>query len=112
MKKQIEVSAWGIEMADWFRTLLPAEMNLGDAWRAKWAKCFDDLLRLDKRTHEQIVAVCQWARADDFWGGKGVFNVEQLPSKPFMDEIGKQGLPWHVAELAPGAQADLFAVKT
>ena len=46
------------------------------------------------------------------WKGAGVFNVEQLPSKPFMDEIGKQGLPWHVRDLAPGAQKDLFDVKT
>ena len=33
-------------------------------------------------------------------------------SKPFMDEIGKQGLPWHMRELKPGEQAELFAVKT
>ena len=47
------------------------------------------------------------------WGPKpGVFNVEQLPSKPFMDEIGKQGLPWHVADLDAGAQKELFAVRT
>jgi saccharopine dehydrogenase (NAD+, L-lysine forming) len=46
------------------------------------------------------------------WKGPGVWNVEQLPSKPFMDEIGKQGLPWHMAELNPGDQKDLFAVKT
>ncbi|MGE5266862.1 MAG: saccharopine dehydrogenase family protein, partial [Deltaproteobacteria bacterium] len=46
------------------------------------------------------------------WKGKGVFNVEQLPSKPFMDEIGKQGLPWHVKELKVSDQADLFKVKT
>ena len=35
------------------------------------------------------------------WKGEGVFNVEQLPSKPFMDEIGKQGLPWHLKEMKP-----------
>jgi len=46
------------------------------------------------------------------WTGKGVFNVEQLPSKPFMDEIGKQGLPWHIKELKVADQADLFKVKT
>ena len=46
------------------------------------------------------------------WKGAGVFNVEQLPSKPFMDEIGKQGLPWHLADVPAGAQAELFAVKT
>jgi saccharopine dehydrogenase (NAD+, L-lysine forming) len=46
------------------------------------------------------------------WGGTGVVNVEQLPSKPFLDELGKQGLPWHMKELAVGEQAELFAVKT
>lgn len=46
------------------------------------------------------------------WKGKGVFNVEQLPSKPFMDEIGKQGLPWHIREMSVGEQSELFAVKT
>ena len=39
------------------------------------------------------------------WKGDGVFNVEQLPPKPFMDEIGKQGLPWHVRELEPTSRA-------
>ena len=42
----------------------------------------------------------------------GVYNVEQLPSKPFMDEIAKQGLPWHVKEIKTADQADLFKVKT
>ena len=28
------------------------------------------------------------------WRGKGVFNVEQLDPKPFMDELGRYGLPW------------------
>jgi saccharopine dehydrogenase (NAD+, L-lysine-forming) len=46
------------------------------------------------------------------WTGKGVYNVEQLPSKPFLDELGKQGLPWHVKEVAPSDQKELFAVKT
>ncbi|HVY42848.1 MAG TPA: saccharopine dehydrogenase family protein [Hyphomicrobiaceae bacterium] len=46
------------------------------------------------------------------WSGKGVYNVEQLPSKPFLDELGKQGLPWHVKEISTGEQAELFAVKT
>jgi saccharopine dehydrogenase (NAD+, L-lysine-forming) len=46
------------------------------------------------------------------WKGKGVFNVEQLPSKPFMDEIGKQGLPWEIKDLKVADQKDLFAVKT
>jgi len=28
------------------------------------------------------------------WRGKGVFNVEQLDPKPFMDDLGPHGLPW------------------
>jgi saccharopine dehydrogenase (NAD+, L-lysine-forming) len=47
------------------------------------------------------------------WGPKpGVFNVEQLPSMPFMDEIGKQGLPWHTRDLKMSEQKELFAVKS
>lgn len=46
------------------------------------------------------------------WTGSGVVNVEQLPAKPFLDELAKQGLPWHVKELAANEQSDLFAVRT
>jgi saccharopine dehydrogenase (NAD+, L-lysine-forming) len=45
------------------------------------------------------------------WQGKGVFNVEQLPSKPFMAEIGKQGLPWVMKELKASDQKELLAVR-
>ena len=51
-----------------------------------------------------------WVAPDRQKGG--VFNVEQLPSKPFMDEIAKQGLPWHVLDLKASDQKDLFKVKT
>ena len=30
------------------------------------------------------------------WSGKGVFNVEEFDPDPFMEEIGKHGLPWNV----------------
>ena len=43
------------------------------------------------------------------WTGKGVFNVEQLPSEPFMIEVAKQGLPWHVKDLSENDQKDLLA---
>ncbi len=29
------------------------------------------------------------------WSGAGVFNVEEFDPDPFMQEIGKQGLPWN-----------------
>jgi carboxyaminopropylagmatine dehydrogenase len=46
------------------------------------------------------------------WTGRGVFNVEELPPRPFLDELAKQGLPWHVRDLEASEQADLFAVDT
>ena len=41
-----------------------------------------------------------------FWRGDGVFNVEQLPSEPFLAEVARQGLPWHVQELPMLASED------
>lgn len=35
----------------------------------------------------------------------GVWNVEQLNPNPFMDEVAKQGLPWHIKELDSGLGA-------
>jgi saccharopine dehydrogenase (NAD+, L-lysine-forming) len=36
---------------------------------------------------------------DVFWQGKwkkpGVFNVEEFDPDPFMEQLNKQGLPWH-----------------
>jgi len=29
------------------------------------------------------------------WSGAGVFNVEEFDPDPFMEEIGKHGLPWN-----------------
>jgi len=33
------------------------------------------------------------------WSGKGVINVEEFNPDPFLEELAKQGLPWHVVEL-------------
>lgn len=32
------------------------------------------------------------------WKGAGVFNMEQLDPDPFLDDVAKRGLPWHVEE--------------
>ncbi len=44
------------------------------------------------------------------WSGKGVFNVEQLPPEPFLEEVAKQGLPWHAVRLEEGAYEELARV--
>ena len=43
------------------------------------------------------------------WKGAGVFNVEQLPPEPFLSEVAKQGLPWHVEALNADSHRDLLA---
>lgn len=57
--------AWSF--ARWFLTLLPATVRMDGSISRKWAKCYDDMIRLDSRTPEQIAAVCKWARAHAFW---------------------------------------------
>ncbi len=37
--------------------------------------------------------------SEGIYKGKGVYNVEQMDPDPFMDELNKQGLPWHIKEL-------------
>jgi saccharopine dehydrogenase (NAD+, L-lysine-forming) len=32
------------------------------------------------------------------WRGHGVFNMEQMDPDPFLDEVARRGLPWHVEE--------------
>ncbi len=41
------------------------------------------------------------------WSGTGVFNVEQLPPEPFLEEVARQGLPWHVQKLDAEAYKEL-----
>jgi hypothetical protein len=66
-KKTVEVSDQGLKFAQWFRTTLPDNMHLAANWQVNWAKVFDDMMRIDSRTPEQIHTVCKWARNDPFW---------------------------------------------
>lgn len=45
------------------------------------------------------------------WAGHGVFNVEQLPPAPFLAEVARQGLPWHVRDLAVRATKKRAAAR-
>ncbi|MGC6499319.1 MAG: saccharopine dehydrogenase family protein [Henriciella sp.] len=46
------------------------------------------------------------------WNGPGVFNVEQFPARPFLEDVAKRGLPWHVIDVDTADQEPLFAVET
>jgi saccharopine dehydrogenase (NAD+, L-lysine-forming) len=32
------------------------------------------------------------------WKGAGVFNMEQMDPDPFMDDVARRGLPWHIQD--------------
>ena len=38
--------------------------------------------------------------ASGLWKKAGVWNMEEMDPDPFMEELNKRGLPWHVKELA------------
>jgi saccharopine dehydrogenase (NAD+, L-lysine-forming) len=123
---------------EFLKELLPPPSSLGEGYTGRTSiGCIIDGPKDGKRKTVLIYNVCDHAQCyketgaqavsyttgvppvvgammmfKGHWTGKGVFNVEQLPSKPFMDEIGKQGLPWHIVDITPADQAELFAVKT
>lgn len=61
----------GYKFVDWFLALLKEteapKLDVTDSMRNRWADTYDKMIRIDKRTKEQIVAVCKWARNDSFW---------------------------------------------
>ena len=64
-----EVSLEANMFATWFKTSLPSDMSLQANWHQKFAETYDELVRLDKRTDQEIRQVCQWGRAEPFWQG-------------------------------------------
>ena len=52
-KPKYQPSERGLSFADWFRTISP-DIQLPETWRQIWAKCYDDMIRIDKRTPEAI----------------------------------------------------------
>jgi hypothetical protein len=67
-REKPEPSETGLAFADWFKTQIPDSSNLTSTWREDWGRCYDEMIRLDGRTKEQIFAVCRFARGDEsFW---------------------------------------------
>ena len=70
IKPSREPSDEGVKFSEWFKTLLPAKLNLPANWKKQWALTYDEILRIDKKTKDEVKAVCKWARSDDFWSGQ------------------------------------------
>lgn len=69
-KKSKSVRTHSVEAtayADYFASTLPSTVKVTESMRLSWAKVYDDMIRLDKRTHDEIYEVTAWARDDGFW---------------------------------------------
>jgi saccharopine dehydrogenase (NAD+, L-lysine forming) len=123
---------------EFLKELLPPPSSLGENYTGRTSiGCIVDGMKDGKRKTVLIYNVCDHADCyketgaqavsyttgvppvvgaiqifNGNWTGQGVINVEQLPSKPFLDELARQGLPWHVKDITPADQAELFAVET
>lgn len=118
----------GVEIVpiQFLKTLLPEPSSLADGYTGKTSiGCVITGVKDGKEKTVLIYNVCDHAQthaevqaqavsyttgvppvtgaimmAKGLWGkDAGVFNVEQLDPNPFMEEVTKQGLPWHVVEL-------------
>jgi hypothetical protein len=56
-----------VQFAQWFKSSLPENTNLSANWRESFAQEFEDMIRIDKRSPDEIREVCRWARQDEFW---------------------------------------------
>ncbi len=67
----LETTLEANQFASWFKSSLPQDQQdrLPKNWQATYAKAYRDLRHLDRRTHDEIMAVCRWARTDSFWSG-------------------------------------------
>ncbi|MCB1841239.1 MAG: saccharopine dehydrogenase family protein, partial [Alphaproteobacteria bacterium] len=121
----------GVEIVpiQFLKTLLPEPSSLAENYTGKTSiGCIMTGLKDGKKKTVLIYNVCDHAQthkevqaqavsyttgvppvtgaimlAKGFWGKEpGVWNVEQLDPDPFMAEVAKQGLPWHVRELKSG----------
>lgn len=123
---------------EFLKELLPPPQSLGETYTGKTSiGCIIQGLRDGKERRVIIWNVCDHAESyrevgaqavsyttgvppvvgaimmmKGTWTGRGVFNVEELPPRPFLEELAKQGLPWHVRDIDKREQADLFATQT
>jgi saccharopine dehydrogenase (NAD+, L-lysine-forming) len=135
----------GVEIVpiQFLKTLLPEPSSLAEGYTGKTSiGCIITGIKKGEKRTVLIYNVCDHAKthaevqaqavsyttgvppvtgaimmAKGFWGKEpGVWNVEQLDPNPFMEEVAKQGLPWHVKELNAGIgdlteRRDVYAKK-
>lgn len=116
----VEFQGCRIVPLQFLKALLPEPSSLGEAYRGKTnIGCMIEGTKAGKPRKYYIYNVCDHAEAyrdvkaqaisyttgvpamigammilTGTWKGHGVFNVEEFDPDPFMDKLGKYGLPW------------------
>ncbi|MFT6106152.1 MAG: saccharopine dehydrogenase (NAD+, L-lysine-forming) [Rickettsiales bacterium] len=122
---EVEYQGQKIIPLQFLAALLPAPSSLAEGYTGKTSiGCIIEGIRDGKKKKVLIYNVCDHAStnnevkaqavsyttgvpaatsaimvAKNIWGGKGVFNIEQMDPDPFLEELDKQGLPWKVKEI-------------
>ena len=125
----------GVEIIpiEFLKTLLPEPSSLSENYEGKTSiGCIFAGIKDGKKKRAMVYNVCDHAACHEevqsqavsyttgvpavtgaimaarkIWDGTGVFNVEQFDPDPFLDELNKQGLKWHVKELDPNGSLEV-----
>jgi len=98
IKAKQETSEDGQKFAAWFRSLLPESMPLPATWKADFARSYDEMIRIDKRTDDEISEVCQFGTSDPFWS-------KQLKRPGYLRKISKTVGIQHFDQILDAARA-------
>jgi saccharopine dehydrogenase (NAD+, L-lysine-forming) len=123
----IEFQGHEIIPLEFLKTLLPDPASLGPLTKGKTCiGCVFDGLKDGQRKQAYIYNICDHQdcyrevksqaisyttgvpamigaklMVTDTWKRPGVWNMEQFDPDPFMEDLNRYGLPWHVVEGAP-----------
>lgn len=98
IKARPETSEDGQEFASWFRSLLPESLALPATWKSDFARSYDEMIRIDKRTDDEISEVCQFGTSDSFWS-------KQLKRPGYLRKISKTVGIQHFDQILDAARA-------
>lgn len=89
----------------WFKEELAntgaKSLRITESAEKAWADCYEKLIRIDGRTKAEIVKVCRWARAHEFWGKNFLSPMKLRDKNPdkiayydvFLDRMRTEALP-------------------
>ena len=78
------------------KAVLPNPQDLGENYEGETSiGCRIRGIKDGKERTYYVYNNCSHQEAYKLWKRPGVWNVEEFDPDPFMDELNKNGLPWH-----------------